>query len=249
MTIVQRLTDRPHATMRLFCFPYAGGAASAFRPWRALPEEIEVYAIQLSGREDRFAEEPVTELAPILDELERAFTRYTGKPFAFFGHSLGALVGWEFARRLRRLEMALPAHTFVSGARAPQCPRDADFSGLSDAELVEHVRDSSAAPARVLENTELMLIFARQLRADFRLAAGYKYRPDAPLDCEFSVFGGVDDGSVGPEHLEAWAELTTAPIRRCMFPGEHFFLHSAREEVLREVSSTLDDVLRRQATQ
>src|SRR3954447_1958571 len=109
------------ARLRLFCFPYAGGAASIFRSWADdLPPEIEVCPIQLPGREGRFREAPFTRLAPLVDALTLALLPHLNVPYALFGHSLGALISFELVRRLQRQNVARPAHLFVSGHNAPQ---------------------------------------------------------------------------------------------------------------------------------
>src|SRR5438552_7109196 len=114
------LKPRPHAAVRLFCFPYAGGGASAFRCWPdALPASIEVCPVQLPGRETRFREPPYTRLAPLAEALGHALRPFLDRPFAFFGHSMGALVAFELTRWLRRAGGPQPAHLFVSACAAP----------------------------------------------------------------------------------------------------------------------------------
>ena len=109
--------------MRIFCFPFAGGSASVFRDWPAeLPAEVELCAALLPGREDRWWEPPFQQITPLVQALAQALTAYQDLPFAFFGHSMGALIAFELTRQLRRLRLYGPAHLFVSGARAPHRP-------------------------------------------------------------------------------------------------------------------------------
>ena len=120
---IKRSGHYPQTCFRLFCFPYAGGGASIFRTWpERLPPDIEVCAIQLPGREDRFGEPTFENLSSVIDVLADVLCPYTDFPFAFFGHSLGALISFELTRRLRRQKTPCPMQLFVSGHRAPQIP-------------------------------------------------------------------------------------------------------------------------------
>ena len=118
----------PQARMRLFCFPYAGGGASIFHRWPGkLPTMVEVCAVLLPGRGNRLTEPPFIQLSPLVQTLTEALLPHLTTPFAFFGHSMGALIGFELARQLRRQQGPSPVHLFVSGREAPQLPSpDAD---------------------------------------------------------------------------------------------------------------------------
>src|SRR5262245_60542657 len=113
----------PAARLRLFCFPYAGAGVTVFSPWaRLLPPEIELHAVQLPGRETRRHEEPYKQFPPLVEALSAALQPHLDKPFAFFGHSLGALISFETACHLRRQYGLEPAYLFVAGRRSPQLP-------------------------------------------------------------------------------------------------------------------------------
>src|SRR5271165_1107618 len=114
----------PLARLRLFCLPYAGGSALIFRAWsNALAADIEVCPIQLPGRSTRLKERPFTEMSSLIQVLAQALSSLLDRPFAIFGHSLGALVGFELARQFRRQYGVNPVRLFVSAGRAPQVPR------------------------------------------------------------------------------------------------------------------------------
>jgi surfactin synthase thioesterase subunit len=111
-------------TTRLFCFPYAGGSAAIFREWpREFPESVQVCNVELPGRGRRLFEPPFTSMGPLVEEAARALADYLDRPFAIFGHSLGALVAFELARYLRVACGARPTHLFLSATRAPQTIR------------------------------------------------------------------------------------------------------------------------------
>ncbi len=232
----------PQARLRLFCFPYAGGGASIFRSWpNDLPDWIEVYPIQLPGRENCIRDAPFRRLLPLIDELtDRCLSLVSEKPFAFFGHSMGALIGFELTRRLRQRSMPQPIHLFVSGARAPQIhnPRP-PIHNLPDDQFKEAVRDFNGTPEAILQHEELMQILLPCLRADFEVYETYIYQPEPPLSIPISVFGGWQDKKISSHELEAWRSQTSGAYSMRMFPGDHFFLNSAHEPLLQNISRIL----------
>ena len=224
---IKRNGQEPQAGFRLFCFPFAGGGASFFRTWpQRLPPDIEVCAIQLPGREDRFLEPPFDRLSSLIDALADFLYPYLDFPFAFFGHSLGSLISFELARRLRRQEAPCPLQLFVSGSRAPQIPNlDPPIHKLPDTEFIEAMRSFKGTPKAVLDHPEFMEVFSPLLRSDMRLCETYVYDHEAPLDCPISAFGGLEDEEVSREELAGWSEQTRSRFKMHMFPGDHFFLN------------------------
>ncbi|MDY7076349.1 MAG: thioesterase II family protein [Chloroflexota bacterium] len=233
----------PRANLRLFCFPYSGAGASIFYAWSdALPAMIEVYPVQLPGRETRLAEPPFTRLAPLVQAVAQALLPYLvgDKPFAFFGHSLGALVSFELARHLRQRHGPSPVHLFVSGHNAPQIPdREPPIHALPETEFVEKLRRLNGMNKETLENVELMELLLPILRADFAVCETYVYEADEPLDCPISAFGGLQDEYVSRENLAAWHEQTSASFSLRMFPGDHFYLNTERLFLLRALAQEL----------
>jgi medium-chain acyl-[acyl-carrier-protein] hydrolase len=217
----------PRAALRLFCFPYAGGGASVYSAWpRNLPSAFEVCAVQLPGRETRLKEQPFRELTPVVEAVAAAIEPYLDRPFAFFGHSMGALISFELARLLRERGGARPAHLFVSGRRAPQLPDDEPPTyDLPDEEFFAILRELNGTPTEVLEHPELMELVMPLLRADFALVQTYVYKPEAPLDCPITAFGGVQDVEVVREDIKAWREQTADAFSARLLPGDHFFLN------------------------
>ena len=235
------------ARLRLFCFPYAGGGTSIFRAWpEHLPANIEVCSIQLPGRESRLREPPYTSLEPLVDILAQALQPYLDKPFAFFGHSLGALIGFELARTLMQRSQHSPLHLFVSGHGAPQIPNtDPPVHQLPQAEFIQKLNSLNGTPAEILQNPELMELFYPVLRADFAMNEMYTYRPGPLLDCAMSVFGGLRDNLVKRPDLELWREQTRGAFSVRMLPGDHFFLNSTRALLLRAILQDLIQSLSR----
>lgn len=231
----------PQASLRLFCFAYAGGGALSFRAWSgSLPPTVEVCPIELPGRGTQVRLDPFTRLSPLVQAIAQALLPHLDKPFAFFGHSMGGLIGFELARLLRREYGLNPVHLFVSGRRAPQIPdSDPPIHALPDFEFLEELRHLNGTPEAVLENTELMQLLLPVLRADFAVIETYVYTPGPALDCSITAFGGLQDCEVRCDRLEAWREQTNASFSLQMLPGDHFFLNSAQPLLLQALSREL----------
>jgi medium-chain acyl-[acyl-carrier-protein] hydrolase len=236
--------ENPSARLRLFCFPYAAGTAMTFRKWpESLPGGVEVCAVQPPGRGDRLREKPFGSLLPLVRAIAHAVAPRLDKPFAFFGHSMGAMIGFELARHLRREMGLLPAHMFISGRRAPQLDRSERVTyNLPESEFIDSLRDLNGTPPEVLEHRELMQLMLPLLRADFAVCQTYSYLHEPPLDCPFTVFGGLSDPEVSRRQLEAWREQTSGPWALRRLPGDHFFLHSAQGTLLSLLSHELNKI-------
>lgn len=246
-TVVPRRNPDPR--LRLFCFPYAGGGAATYRTWGdVLPMDIEVHAVQLPGREWRLKDEPYRSVFPLVEELATVLKDDFDAPFAFLGHSLGALISFELARELRRRGNALPERLFLSAHRAPHLPKEQpSIHADRDEEFYEGLRKLEGTPEELLANEELMQLLLPALRADFAMAETYECPPEPPLDCPMSVFGGLGDEMTDRPKLEAWAEHTTGEFKLRMLPGGHFFVDESRDLILRAVFQDLMSVQRRHA--
>ena len=231
----------PQARLRLFCFPYVGTGASIFRTWTdSLPADVEVCPVQFPGRGTRLVETPFTQLSPLIQALAEALVPLLDKSFAFFGHSLGALVGFELARQLRRQSGVQPVCLFVSADCAPQLPRrDWPIHALPEAEFLVELRRLNGIPRKVLEDAEIMQIMLPVLRADFAIYETYLYSPEPPLNCFISGFGGLRDPKVSRGDLEAWRDQTNGSFSLRMFPGDHFFLNTTQPLLLQVLSQEL----------
>jgi medium-chain acyl-[acyl-carrier-protein] hydrolase len=225
---IKRFKPNPKASLRLFCFPYAGGGATLFRPWHhQLPPQVEVCAIQLPGREDRIKEPPFTQILPLVKVLASVLRPYNDIPFAFFGHSMGALISFELAHQLRVQQQPIPTHLFLSARRAPQIPdRNPFLHTLPEREFLQELRNLNGTPIGVLENPELLQLVLPLLRADFSVCGTYIYQDRSPLSCPISVFGGTDDLHETGNYLKAWNIHTNSTFSLTMIPGNHFFLQT-----------------------
>jgi surfactin synthase thioesterase subunit len=237
---IVRYQPNAHARIRLFCFPYAGGGASVFRLWsEALSPALEVCGIQLPGREHRLAESAYTRLDALVPALADAIEPYLDRPFAFFGHSMGALVSFALARQLRRVHNRQPVCLYLAAYRAPQLPNPNIRIYHLPSEVFKVVLRAEGIAEMVLQNEEIMQAMLPTLRADFELCDTYKYTEEPPFTCPLAIFGGLQDVRVGVADLEAWRIHSSATCTLSMFPGAHFFLHSAQDRVLAALSQHL----------
>lgn len=227
----------PAARLRLFCFPYAGSGASVFRTWvSGLPSEVELCPVQLPGRENRLREDPYTTLPSLIEPLEQNLHPFLDIPFAFFGHSLGALISFELARYLRRLHRSLPVYLFVSGHHAPQISDPhPPLCHLLDDQFIEELRRLKGTPEEILRNMDAMQTLLPLLRADFALRETYVYTEEDPLAIPISAFGGTLDERAPQQSLSAWHEQTLSTFTLRAFAGGHFFLHSSRSLLLQAI--------------
>jgi medium-chain acyl-[acyl-carrier-protein] hydrolase len=185
-------------------------------------------------------EPPFTRLSPLIQALAEALFPLLDKPFAFFGHSLGALVSFELARQLRRQYAVQPVRLFISADRAPQIPnRDPPIHSLPEGEFLVELRRLNGTPREVLEDEELRQIMLALLRADFAIYETYRYSTEPPLNCPISAFGGWQDHRVNRGDLEAWREQTSVSFSLRMFPGDHFFLNTTQRPLLGALSQEL----------
>jgi medium-chain acyl-[acyl-carrier-protein] hydrolase len=216
-----------------------------FRTWADnLPPFIELYTIQLPGREERFKEAPFTHISPLVETLTPVLRPYLDIPFAFFGHSMGALISFELARQLRAQQAPVPVHLFISGRRAPQIrDRNPLMHTLPQDEFLAELRYLNGTPNQVLENAELMQLFLPTLRADFSVCGTYTYLSEPPLDCSISVFGGLEDTAETSDLLESWMLQTRSNFSLQMLPGDHFFVQTSQPLLLEMLSQQLNQLV------
>ncbi len=235
---MRRYRPAPDARVRLLCLPHAGGAAGYYTPVAAaLTPAVDVLAAQYPGRQDRRHEQPVTDLRELADRVAEAVTDGDDRPLALFGHSMGALVGYEVALRLEAAGRG-PVRLFVSGRRAPSAFRPSeDLHKAADAELLESVRRLSGTDDRVLEDEELVRLVLPAIRADYQAVETYEPRPGDRLGCPVTVLTGDADTMTTVAEARAWSQHTDGPSDLHVFPGGHFYLNDRVPEVT--------DVLRR----
>jgi len=213
------------AGRRLFWFPHAGGGSTVAPP--------NTVGMRLPGRESRLAEAPFRRMAPLVTALADAIEPYLVRPFAFFGHSMGAAIAFELARELRRRGKPLPTALIASAARAPQYRRGwTSPPAPSREQFVAELRRLEGIPAEVLDDPAMLRAILPALEADAALYRNYVYQDEPPFEFTIRAYGGSEDANIRREHLDAWAVQTTGSFSVRIFPGGHFYVNSAREALL-----------------
>lgn len=229
----------PH--IKLFCFPHGGAGASTYNQWPGLlPEFVDMYAVQLPGRESRFTEPLLTDIEMVVDELSKIFIESSNDFFnglnmkyLFFGHSIGALIAFELVQRLLETETQLPEHLIVSGALAPQLPlRRERIAAKPDELFFDEVLKYGGIPDYVFENPDLISVILPIIRADFSIFENYAYKKRDPLPIRISALGGIDDPTCLYQDLLSWKAQTGGEFRYYILPGDHFFIRSEFEKVM-----------------
>ena len=226
--------------IRLLCFPHAGGGASRFRPWIAdLAPVVDVWPIQLPGREGRWGEPPPADLRALVRVLLDVLAPLFDRPVALFGHSMGGLVAFELARVLEVCRRAVVC-LIVSAVRAPHVPDpDPITARSSDDRVLAKVRALGGIPGEVLDHPELLPMLLPTIRADLIMCASFGSGTERPLTCPIVALGGADDPNVPADHLEGWSRHTTARSVVHLYPGSHFFLFDQADQVHRTVTAEL----------
>lgn len=232
----------PAAEVRLFCLPYAGGGASAYRPWtQRLAPEVDTVPVQLPGRETRRHEPAIERAEALIDQLAEPLLAHADRPYALFGHSLGGLLAFELAHALTGCGHP-PIHLFVSGWEPPHLPRPAgrvDAHTLPDEQLVEHVLRLAGMPPQMRWLADLLRATMPALRADLTAGETYRWRQRPALTLPMTALAGRDDPLVEPGRFAAWSELGGCGVRIRLLPGGHFYLHQRVDPLLAIIRSTL----------
>lgn len=235
------------AGIRLFCLPHAGAGTAMYNIWkRFLPAFVEVCPVQIPGREARLAEPSYTDCALLISEMTAALSMYMDKPYAIFGHSMGALLALDLARSLRSAGYPEPSFLFVSGRNATHVPmKHGAIHQMPDGEFLTALATRyGGLPQEILDTPELLEVYLPILRADLTLLETHCYEALAPLSCPISAFSGSEDPNVSAEGLQAWAEHTTGTFEAKWFNGNHFYLSGpSRSDLLGLLSDKLTQTL------
>jgi surfactin synthase thioesterase subunit len=235
----RRFRPASPGAVRLFCLPHAGGSAPYFMPLaRALAGEYDVVCVQYPGRQDRRQEPAVEDIGTLADLFLETFRAEPGTPPVLFGHSMGAVVAYELARRLER-EGTPPLGLIASGRRAPHLHREETVHQRDDNGLVAEIQQLNGTDPGVLNDEELLRMILPSLRADYRAVETYRHQPGEPLRTPVSVLIGESDPRVTLDEARAWRELTGGAFAFRSFPGGHFYLNGQQAAVTRAIVESI----------
>ncbi len=234
-----------HPSGRVFCFAHAGGSADSFMTWREqLPPSIDLAAVQYPGRGRRIDDEPIQEIDEIVEKVTEALMPLTDVPYVLFGHSLGALLAFETARRLVTAGRS-PRLLVASACRSPSLlpsPAVVKAASLDGLHFINAIRAFGGIPAEIANDHDVLDIVTPIIRSDFKLVANYRYRPGRRLPVPILVANGSSDQHTSPANLEGWALESTEEVEFRTFEGGHFYLEDDenRDLLIDAIASELD---------
>ncbi|WP_281322339.1 thioesterase II family protein [Flavobacterium aestivum] len=218
--------------MNLVCLHFAGGNKYSYYPFEEhIDKNISLITLELPGRGKRFHEPLLTDVNDIVDDLFEQLKENVSKPYAIFGHSMGAMLTYLLAHKIEKSGFESPVHLFVSGCKAPKINRKPPFyHDMPKEEFINKIRGMGGCPEEILGNDELMALFEPSLRADFKAIETYTYIEQNPLKIPVTVFIGNKD-KVTWEEAKAWEEESVHAIDIKEFEGNHFFIFQHKKEI------------------
>jgi surfactin synthase thioesterase subunit len=233
-------TKAAPGALALYCLPHAGAGASAYRDWLGRLPGVAVLPVQLPARETRYEDPPYERMAPLAGALADLVLAGADR-YAVYGHSFGALVGFELLRELRRRGGPDPVHLFVSGFVPPHHNMDDDVPvmGMSDPELVDLLRLLGGTPDWLLSDPGAVAMILPALRADFTVKETYAYTEEPPLSVPVTAFASTADPRVRHDQVSCWREQTVAEFRFHLFTGGHFAVFEQRDRTHRYITAAL----------
>lgn len=231
--------------IRIFCFHHAGGCASFFNEWSdSFSDKYLIVPVQLPGREGRFSEALIHSLESLVDLLWQEIRPHLQQPYIFFGHSMGARIAYELAKRSASVGVSEPECLIVSGTRAPQFLIDKVEHSLPDDELILSLGKRGGTADEILAHSELMNLLLPVIRADYELIEKAPMdRKRRTLSCPILAYGGLSDEGVKVGHLEGWKEKTSGMFKIKRFTGGHFYLNASKNELHLDMQKNLEDML------
>lgn len=238
------------AKMRLFCFPYAGGTAEIYYDWQyEMPEEIEMVAIHYPGHIQRSKEKLFTRLSRLVESIGEEIEQYTDKPYAFFGHSMGALIAYELSRHFASEGRKMPEYLFLSARRSPCLPViHPCIHKLTTEECISVMRGFNMIPEEVIDNKTMIEKILPVIKADFEMIETWQFDAKTSLlDIPISAFGGTNDSLATKKDIEAWEKMTSAKFNAYFFPEKHFFIlnDEVRTHLIKILVKMLEPILKR----
>lgn len=229
-------------TVRLFCFPHAGGSSTYYKHWsKYVDSSIIFHPVELAGRGNRFNEPYYYSMEQAVDDIYSIVYRAledNPSPFAFFGHSMGSLLAFNLTRKMQKKNLTLPTHLFLSGRVPPHRKNNRMYHQLPNTEFWKKVGLMGGIPKEVVKNEELMNLFLPLLKSDFKVVETYEYKEGEALECPLSIFYSNKD-SYTPFEMFEWNRYSTVSCNYYDFDGEHFFIQNHAENICKIMNNEL----------
>lgn len=238
-TWIRRFHPTTIAATRLVCFPHAGGSASYFHPVSVrFSPDVDVVALQYPGRQDRRHEPLIPDIEVLADRITAELLNLGEKPTVLFGHSMGAVLAFETARRLERAG-AGPRSVMASGRRAPSTQRREKVHQLADDEVIRELKALNGTTSALLDDEEIIRMSLPAVRNDYTAVETYSCPPGRRITAPIVALTGDADPKTTLDEADRWRQHTDGAFRREVFPGGHFFLAERADDVAREIAAEL----------
>lgn len=226
--------------INLFCLPYAGGSRSAYYQYAKIsPDNLSIVPIELPGRGARFSEPPLTDIHLMVNDVFKQIRRQLDHPYAIYGHSMGAILGYLLARKIEAERLNPPLHLFFTGSGGPSMlKKERKLFELERPALAKALKEMGGMPDDILNNDHHLDIFLPILRADFRAMETFEYVQREKLNIPLSVITGSEEG-ISLEKIEAWRKETIATVDIRKLPGNHFFIFEYGSAVIELIVNAL----------
>ncbi|MBN9381654.1 MAG: thioesterase [Chitinophagaceae bacterium] len=233
--------------INLFCLPYAGGSRSAYYQYAKMsPGHLNIVPLELPGRGARFNEPPLTDVYAMVDDVFKQISNQLDRPYAIYGHSMGAILGYLLARRIDAERLNPPLHLFFTGCGGPSMlKKEKKLSEMERAALMKELREMGGMPDEILNNDHHLEIFLPILLADLKATETFEYVQSEKLNIPVSVITGSEEG-ISAEKVEAWKKETVATVDIQKLPGNHFFIFEYGSAIIELIMNALFPVINKQ---
>ncbi|MFF1870161.1 thioesterase II family protein [Kitasatospora herbaricolor] len=237
---IHRYHPAPDDDVSLVCFPHAGGSASYFRPLAgALAGRTDVLPLQYPGRQDRRSEPPIGSITGLADEILTVLESLPKRRLVLFGHSMGACVAFEVARRIEQRSSIELIGLVASGRTAPPKLRNSSVHLKDDDGIIAEIRRLNGTDSQLLHDDDIVRMILPTLRGDYTAVGTYTFEPGPKLRCPVSVLVGESDPQVSVDEARDWRHVTDGEFTLRTFPGGHFYLNDQQAQVVRALTEDL----------
>lgn len=231
--------------IKLFCIPHLGGSAANYYQWKLFfYDKIEICPIELAGRGERNKEPFYENFKEMILDVAEHIIQEKPKTYAFWGHSMGALIAYETSYNLLSQGFSPPAHIFFSGRNTPDIKDDIFFSNMNDETLLNKLNQIGGIPSAIYDYPELMSLFFSTVKADYTIMSTYGFNlHKSKLKSDISIFAGDTDITILYEKMYKWKLLTEKECNIHYFPGNHFYIEDNIESIFKLINQTLNKYL------